>query len=161
MQNYKYCLLSLLIPLIVSCNSEKGYYNDIYEQIDGNYEINEIKYISSTGADSSIYEVGTMYFSPCTFSKESSESFCNGTISLQNPEVNGNFTFKVQQQDVLKLDIRLEQNDFYKSLYEGLNLHDASFYFESEKFYIILADQENYRDQKISDWPYELVLSKF
>ncbi len=157
MKSINYIILSIIIPLILSCNSEKRNFNDIYEKIEGNYEITEIKYISSNGADSSIFDVGTMNFSPCKFAKESSESYCDGSILLENPTVNGTFTFKVQQQNVLKLNIRIEENDFYRSLYENLSVHDTDFNMEGDQFNIII----NKNPVKGSKRPYELVLSKY
>lgn len=151
----------LLILFIISCNSEKKYYNDFYEQLGGNYEIEELNYISSQGADSTIFNAGTFYFEPCEYSKYSSESRCDGEIWIEQLDGSGTFQYEIFNERTMSIVIRWEGYPNNEIDFLGLTAHNCEVFFDGDKTILEFLEKETAQKNKFNRYPHSIVLSKY
>ncbi|WMN10826.1 hypothetical protein QYS49_36150 [Marivirga salinae] len=147
----------LLFIIICSCNSKKKYYNNFLEQLAGNYEIAELNYISSQGADSTIYDAGTFYFDNCGYHKTTSESICGGSIYIQPLDTEGSLEYHVFDERTMYISVDwLSDNEKNPLIYANCEV-----FFDGKKTILEFKDKESAQESNFNFYPYSIVLSKY
>ncbi len=153
-------IISLLI-IICSCNSKKKYYNDFYEQLGGNYEITELNYISSQGADSTIFDAGTFYFEPCEYNKSSSKSICDGEVWIELLDLNGTFKYEIFDERTMWFVTKWKESEKLENDPFGATAHNCEVFFDGNKIILEFKDKESAQKSNFNFYPYSIVLRKY
>ncbi len=147
----------LLFTIICSCNSKKKYYNNFLEQLAGNYEIAELNYISSQGADSTIYDAGTFYFDNCGYHKTTSESICGGDIYIEPLNLEGTLEYNVFYERTMYISVDWAKDDEKKPyIYPNCEV-----FFDGNKTILEFKDKESAQKSNFNIYPYSIVLSSY
>ncbi|RUA34256.1 MAG: hypothetical protein DSY77_06085 [Bacteroidetes bacterium] len=161
---FKKILIPLLLFIIIcSCNSKKKYYNNFLDQLAGNYEIEELNYISSKGTDSTIYDAGTFYFDNCGYHKTTSESICDGELYIEPINTDGTFEYHIFDERTMYISIKWSP-EYYENENKdplGLNVHNCEVFFDGNKTILEFKDKESAQKSNFNIYPYSIVLSKY
>lgn len=151
----------LLLVIICSCNSKKKYYNDFLDQLAGNYEIAELNYISSQGADSTIYDAGTFYFKNCGYHKTTSESICGGDIYIEQIDAEGTFKYHIFDERTMWISIRFKSIENIDNDPFAASAHNCEVFFDGDKTILEFKDKESAQKSNLNRNPYSIVLQKY
>lgn len=158
-------LFLFVFIIICSCNSKKKYYNNFLDRLGGNHEISEINYISSQGADSTIYDAGTFYFENCGYQSTTSESICGGEIYVEQIDESGTFEYYIFDERTMYITTRWSPKYYEKENEDkeplGMNVHNCEVFFDGNKTILEFKDKEAAQKNNFNRYPYSIVLEKY
>lgn len=147
--------------MICSCNSKKKYYNDFLDQLSGNYEIAQLNYISSQGADSTIFDAGTIYFDNCGYHKTTSESICGGDIYIEPLKTAGTLEYHIYDERSMWFVADFEDIDDLRKAPFAAKAHNIEVFFDGNETILEFMDKESAQKSNFNRYPYSIVLSKY
>lgn len=136
------------------CQTRDKAYQEILDQLEGEYYLSRADYVSSKDTDSMVYDLGRMTFDKCKVQVNFSSEGCYGDYEIQ--EETGDFIFQLVGQEELTLHFNPHEEIFPF----GISDKTVDFYFEQNNLIIELIDRDRLLELKNDKVPYQLILSR-